>query len=448
MFEKKNLTIFFLIISGLGYVFLGYFFSRNHFFLLLFNYSILFISYLLALKFPNKNFFFIGLTFRLILLMVVPFLSQDYFRFIWDGRLILENINPYLYSPNQLILNESIAISDKHELYKGMGALSSENFSNYPPLNQLIFFVTSLFFKDTIFGSILLLRICIIFADIGIFVFGKKILKILSLNPDRINIYFLNPLIIIELTGNLHFEGVMIFFFCLGMYFILKQKNVVSAIMFSFSILIKLLPLLLLPLFISYLSNKKIIKYYLIVVIVVILGFLPFMSQELINNYSKTVGLWYTKFEFNASIYYLLRSIGYFFTGYNMISFFGKLAPLIYFICVIYLIIKNKTLDIIKVLNAMLICLSIYFLFSTTVHPWYIATLVFLNIFTSFKFPLAWSFTVIFSYSAYSNLVFEEKPIWLFAEYLPIVILIYFEIFKQKKISLFGITGFSVEKYY
>ena len=229
----------------------------------------------------------------------------------------------------------------------------------------------------------------------------------------------------------------MIFFFCLSIYFILKQKNVTSAIMFAFSILTKLLPLLVLPLLMSYLSKKKLIKYYFTVAIVVTLGFLPFLSQELITNYSKTVGLWFTKFEFNASLYYLLRAVGYFFTGYNMISILGKLAPLAYFICIIYLIIKDKTFDTIKVISAMLICLSMYFLFSTTIHPWYIATLVFLSIFTRFNFPIIWSFTVIFSYSAYSNLVFEEKPIWLFAEYLPIFMLIYLEVYKQKKISFF-----------
>ncbi len=437
MLEKKNATLLFLIISGLAYVFLGYFTSRNNFYLLLFNYSIVFLSFLWALKFPNKNLFFAGLTFRVILLLVVPFLSQDYFRFIWDGRLILENISPFVYTPNQLIINESIKIAEKHELFKGMGALSNDNYSNYPPLNQLIFFLTSLFFKDTILGSILLLRICIVLADIGIFFYGKKILNILSLNPDRIYIYFLNPLIIIELTGNLHFEGVMISFLCLSIYFILQQKNVLSAIMFALSILTKLLPLLLLPLLISYLSKIKLIKYYFIVTIVVIFGFLPFLSQELITNYSRTVGLWFTKFEFNASLYYLFRAIGYFFTGYNMISILGKLAPLAYFICIIFLIIKDKTFNSIKVLSAMLICLSMYFLFSTTIHPWYIATLVFLSIFTRFNFPMVWSFTVIFSYSAYSNSVFEEKPIWLFAEYLPIFLLIYLEVFKQKKISLF-----------
>ena len=437
MVEKKNGTFLLLIISGLSYVFLGYFTSRNNFYFLLFNYSIVFLSFLWVLKFPNKNLFFAGLTFRVILLLVVPFLSQDYFRFIWDGRLLLENISPFVYTPNQLIINENIKIADKHELFKGMGALSNDNYSNYPPLNQLIFFITSFFFKDTIFGSIVLLRICIILADIGIYVYGKKILNILSLNPDKIYIYFLNPLIIIELTGNLHFEGIMIFFFCLSIYFILKQKNVTSAIMFAFSILTKLLPLLVLPLLMSYLSKKKLIKYYFTVAIVVTLGFLPFLSQELITNYSKTVGLWFTKFEFNASLYYLLRAVGYFFTGYNMISILGKLAPLAYFICIIYLIIKDKTFDTIKVISAMLICLSMYFLFSTTIHPWYIATLVFLSIFTRFNFPIIWSFTVIFSYSAYSNLVFEEKPIWLFAEYLPIFMLIYLEVYKQKKISFF-----------
>ena len=46
----------------------------------------------------------IGLVFRLIILISTPNLSQDFYRFFWDGQLILNGFNPYLNTPNQIII--------------------------------------------------------------------------------------------------------------------------------------------------------------------------------------------------------------------------------------------------------------------------------------------------------------------------------------------------------
>ena len=193
-----------------------------------------------------------GIASRFVFFAATPNLSQDFYRFIWDGKLLLDGINPFQYTVEQLLASDFFSAENYKGLQEGMGNLNASHYSNYPPINQLFFYLSALLGGKTILGNIIVLRSFIILSDIGILYFGRKILQLLQLPKHQIFWYFLNPFIIIELTGNLHFEGIMLFFFVVSLYFLLQQKWIIAALFLSISISTKLVPLLFLPLFLRW----------------------------------------------------------------------------------------------------------------------------------------------------------------------------------------------------
>ncbi|TYB79920.1 mannosyltransferase [Bizionia myxarmorum] len=400
---------------------------------LLMLYTALFVSFYKIIQLTKHNLQFLtwlAFGFRAVFILAIPNLSQDFYRFIWDGRMILEGFNPYLYTPESFITNGEFPVAQAQELYNGMGALNASHFTNYPPLNQLCFIFAGLFAGKSILGSVVVLRLLIIAADFGILYFGKKLLTQLHLPAHLIFWYILNPFIIIELTGNLHFEGIMLFFLIWSLYLLDKEKWMLAAFVFACSISVKLIPLLFLPLFFKWFRKEnvdtteklksaqnnwlKLLAFYGIVGISTICFFLPFYSTEFLNNYANTVALWFQNFEFNASLYYIFRELGFWLSGYNQIAVIGKATAIFIFLFVLGLAYFRKVNHSKQFIATMLIALTVYYFTATTVHPWYVATLVLLGVFTNYRFQLLWSFMIIFSYLAYSNTDNSEN-LWIIA---------------------------------
>ena len=457
-FRKLKLyqTPIIFILACLAFYFsFAYDLERTDFIKLIGLYAALFFLSFKLIQMQKQNFWIlvsVALVFRLVFILALPNLSQDYFRFIWDGRLIANGWNPYQFIPTDLIANPDFSIERSRELLKGMGSLSADNFTNYAPVNQLIFALAGWLAPSNIFFSVIFFRIVIILADFGTLFFGTKLLKSLGLPEHRIFWYILNPFIIIELTGNLHFEGVMVFLLVWSLYLLHKRKWLWSAVVFGLSVSVKLLPLMFLPLFFKYFSKAstslgqtkeidteavrknshkshpersqkilgfgKLIIYYLLVFALVILSFLPFYSPEVLQNYSQSIGLWFGKFEFNASIYYLVREIGYVVKGYNIIETAGKILPLITFIIILGLSFLRKNNTTRHLLTSMLFAITAYLFLSTTIHPWYLSIPLLLSVFTEFRYMIIWTAVIFLSYFAYSNPEFHEN-LWLVGlEYL------------------------------
>ncbi|OIQ23178.1 glycosyltransferase 87 family protein [Lacinutrix sp. MedPE-SW] len=442
VFKANKLPILLTIVSAVLYFTFAYNLERTAHVKLVSIYVILFTSFYFLIKSNKVNTNFltaIAFLFRAIFILSIPNLSQDFYRFIWDGRLILQGINPYLYTPESYISQAQYPVAQAQELYNGMRQLNASHFTNYPPINQLCFIIAGVFAGKSIIGSAMVLRLLIIVADFGILYYGKKLLKQLKIPARNIFWYILNPFIIIELTGNLHFEGVMIFFLIWSLYLLHARKWKWAAVVFALSIATKLVPLMFLPLFFWWFLKKqtiknfiKLITFYTIVLVTTLLLFAPFFSSQFIDNYAKTVGLWFSNFEFNASIYYIARAIGYWFRGYNEIAVIGKVLPVITVLFILYISFFKKNTSLKKLITAMLFSFTIYLFLSTTVHPWYIATILMLSVFTNYKFPLVWSFIVIISYLAYANTDNTEN-LWIIAlEYVVVFSVFIWELLKKR----------------
>ncbi|ARN78704.1 hypothetical protein BST97_12270 [Nonlabens spongiae] len=379
--------------------------------------------------------FLIGIALRGVFLFETPTLSQDFFRFIWDGHQLLNGFNPYTILPDEVINGDVSHIPHANYLYDNMGTLSSGNYTNYPPLNQFFFTVAAAIGGDNLLATVVSMRLIIIAADVMVFFYGVRLLQMLGRPAFLIMLYYLNPFTIIELTGNLHWEGVMASFLLLSIYFLFRQDRVKSAWMMGNGILLKLMPVITLPLLIRSLPWRKLVWYYLYISFVVICGFFPFISEELVNKYGSSVGLWFGKFEFNASIYYIVRAVGFEITGYNIIETAGKILPIITFLVVwlMALVRKNQYPEIL--LESIVFSFFTYLLLSTTVHPWYLTIPLLFSIFTRFRFMVLWSLLVFLSYFAYSQDDFKEN-MWLIAvQYLSVVSYLVYEFYfsSQKK---------------
>ncbi len=450
--KAYKITIFLVCLNILLYFEFAYQLIRTDYTKLFILYTFAFFLFYKLIQInrnDNKVLIVISVLFRFIFLFAIPNLSQDFYRFIWDGRMILEGLNPFLFTVESFISIGNFPVAQAQELYNGMGKLNASHFTNYPPINQLCFTIAALFSGKSILGSVIVMRLIIIIADFGTFYFGKKLLEKLHIPTHRIFWYILNPFIIIELTGNLHFEAVMIFFLVWSLYLLHSGKWKWAAVVFALSVSTKLIPLIFLPLFYQFFTKnketstlfnlKKIAYFYCIIGLITIILFIPFYSSEFIDNYTETIGLWFQYFEFNASLYYIARNIGYLFRGYNEIAIIGKVIPIvvILFVFIVTFLRKNKTIH--QLLTAMLFVLSFYYFTATTVHPWYIAMLLILSIFTKYKFPLVWSFTIILSYLAYANNNNQENLWILSLEYLIVYSVFIWEVFIKKPFILLSL---------
>lgn len=388
-------------------------------------------------KLAFRQIIFVAVLFRLVLLFSTPNLSDDYHRFIWDGELISSGYNPYEFKPvEQKFNNPKDAITLKDQALNKMN--SKEYYSVYPPGSQVIFGVVSYASGNNSYQFVILLRLLLIGFDIGVILILAKLLKWFSKKKELIVIYALNPLVITELTGNLHFEGVTLFFVLAAFWFMIQKRTVQAGLLYALAICTKLIPILFLPLFIFRLKWKQLIVFYGVVGAFTLVLFLPFSDVNLLETFGSSISLYFKTFEFNGSLYNVFREIGFQIYGYNQIENIGRIGQVIVLLSAVFILIKSRRKgDIKSVFNYIVWLLLIYYAVASIVHPWYIIYVLTFSVFTNLRFPLIWSFVVVISYYAYRDIGVVNENYWLIGlEYLVLLAAIVWDLRNLKLQSI------------
>jgi hypothetical protein len=336
-----------------------------------------------------------------------------------------------LYLPSEFIDNGFNSGLLNSTLFKSLN--SPEYYTVYPPVNQFLFALCSFPQNPNLFS--ILLKIGLVLAEFGTIMIMLRILAHLKLPKQNVILYALNPLIIIETVGNLHLESLMIFFLMLTVYRLTDAKALKSSIYFTLSIGSKLLTLMFSPIIFLWNKMKSRWVFFVSSVIMSSFLFLPILLNIESGNYTTSLDLYFRKFEFNASIYYLIRWIGFQTTGYNIIAIIGPILKILSLIIIIGLSIKYSKGNFQELFTGMLFIFITYLFLSTTVHPWYLAVPVALCIFTNYRFPIIWSYRIFWTYMNYNNELYDENLLVVFLEYTVVLALFYFEKFNSLKLK-------------
>ncbi|MGI8889327.1 MAG: glycosyltransferase family 87 protein [Chthoniobacterales bacterium] len=179
----------------------------------------------------------LSILLRLPLLFQEPRLSDDMYRYIWDGRVQAAGINPYRYIP----ADPKLAVLRDNEIYPHINRRDYAH-TIYPPVAQLFFFtVTRASGKVTWFKATLLSA-----EGVSLWVLAR-LLASFGLPSSRILIYGWNPLVLWEFSGSGHIDALMIAFVLLALLARRQGRDSLAGAWLSCAVLVKFIPLVLFP---------------------------------------------------------------------------------------------------------------------------------------------------------------------------------------------------------
>ncbi|MGH7964613.1 MAG: glycosyltransferase 87 family protein, partial [Candidatus Binatia bacterium] len=260
-------------------------------------YAGVFVLYVLAIRslswLPHQRldvFVILGVAvlLRVTLLFSNPVQEDDFYRYLWDGKMVASGLNPYSVAP-RMVLEHGGASEDlqRRASIPARDAdfaliLSRVNHPSvptvYPPLAQAVFGLTALVAP----GSLLALRLSFLAFDLGICGLLLAMLKHLNASPLWVLVYAWSPLVIKESINSAHYDVVPTFFLLLAILLSLKERSEWAAASLALAVLGKVYPLLLVPPLMrrtwEIQGPARALLGAGVVAVIIVLGYVPFLD--------------------------------------------------------------------------------------------------------------------------------------------------------------------------
>jgi alpha-1,6-mannosyltransferase len=165
------------------------------------------------------------------------FLSDDIYRYIWDGRVQAAGINPYRYVPTDAHLAS----------LRDAAIFPNVNRNNYaptiyPPVAQMFFFLATRFGE-----SVLVMKLALVAIE-AVGIYGLlQVLRGIGAPRENILFYAWHPLPVWEIAGSGHVDAVMVAFVALALAAAVRCQRAWSGAALAAATLVKFLPFALVP---------------------------------------------------------------------------------------------------------------------------------------------------------------------------------------------------------
>jgi len=305
-----------------------------------------------------------ALLLRLAFLPLLPELTDDPFRYVWDGWLQREGTNPYRYAPSDPAL-EAFHGADMYEKLN-----SQEYYSIYPPLLQLFFGFGALFYDGDWVVPYYVLKAAFVAVEFG----GVVLLSQLT-RPRNLLLYAWNPLVLIETAGQGHTEALLVPLLLGAVWAVRRRKGGLASVAIAGAGFVKLFPFALGPFLLRRFGWRAVWPGAVVVVGLSI----PYAAPYTLSHVKESVDLFAQLFEFNAGPYYALKHVLWTWTGADWSKTIGPWFRRLFLVTLPVLYVLDARYDW-SFRRACLVLLGTFLVLSTTVHPWYLLPVIGLGV--------------------------------------------------------------------
>lgn len=189
----------------------------------------------------------VGLVMRAVMFGATPILEDDYYRYLWDGAVVVQGHNPYRHSPEEVV-NGVAPLTLQRLANSSQPIVERINYPSlrtiYPPMAQAAFAAAHGILPWRVDG----LRLVWLAFDMGTLGLLVLLLRQLALPAAVVMVYWWNPLLVQQVYGSLHMDVLVLPLVVGALSLLVRQRARMSGLALALAAGAKLWPALLIAL--------------------------------------------------------------------------------------------------------------------------------------------------------------------------------------------------------